>query len=75
MSPMQITRKLSSNDKLCISMSPNISLGLFPQFVAVEVASFFDKSYDFLEEAFINYLTTAPTSHAKLCFRKDGFIL
>ena len=56
-------------------MSPNISLGLCPQSVAVKVASFFDKSYNFSEEAFVKYLTTALTSHGKLCFGKVGFIL
>ena len=59
----------------CGSISPNISLGLSPYNIAVKVASFFDKSYNFSEEAFIKYLTTAPTSHVKLCFGKDGFIL
>ena len=56
-------------------MSPNISLGLCPQRIAVKVASFFDKSYNFSEEAFVEYVTTAPTSYLKLCFGKDGFIL
>ena len=74
MSPMRITRKSSSNDKLRISMSPNIFLGLCSQSIAVKVASFFDESYKFLEEAFAKYLTTASTSYIKLCFGKDGFI-
>ena len=56
-------------------MASNIYLGLCPQSIAVKVASFFDKSYNFSEEAFVKYLTTAPTSHVKLCFGKDGFIL
>ena len=43
MSPMRITRKFSSNDKLRISMSPNISLGLCLQSIVVKVAGFFDK--------------------------------
>ena len=64
-----------TKDKLSISMSPNISLGLFPQSIAVKVASFFDKSYDFSEGAFVKYLAIAPTSHVKLCFGKNGFIL
>ena len=55
-------------------MSPNISLGLCPQSIAVKVASFFDKSC-FSEEAFVKYLTTALTSQGKLCFGKVGFIL
>ena len=68
-------QKFSSNDKLRISMSANISLGLCPQSIAVKVASFFDKSNNFTVETFIKYLTTVPTSHVKLCFGKDGFIL
>ena len=55
-------------------MSPNISLGICPLSIAVEVASFFDKSYNFSEKAFIKYFATAPTSHVKLCFGKHGFI-
>ena len=53
MSPMLITKKFSSNDKLRISVSTNISLGLCLQIIAVKVASFFDKSYIFSKEAFI----------------------
>ena len=75
MSLMRITINLSSNDKLRISMSPNISLGLCLQIIAVKVASFFYKSYNFSEKAFVKYLTIAPTSHVKLCFGRDGFIL
>ena len=56
-------------------MSPNIFLGLCSQSIAVKVASFFDESYKFLEEAFAKYLTAASTSYIKLCFGKDGFIL
>ena len=56
-------------------MSPNISLGLCTQSIDVKVVNFFDKSYNFSEGAFVKYLTTAPTSHVKLCFGKDGFIL
>ena len=41
-------------------MSPNISLGLCPHIIAVKIASFFGKSYNFSEGGFINYLTTAP---------------
>ena len=70
MSPGRINRKLSSNDKLRISISLNISLGLCPQRIAVKVASFFDKSYNFSEEAFVKYVTTAPTSYLKLCLAK-----
>ena len=51
---MWITRKFSSNGKLTISMSLNISLGLFPQCIAVKVARFFDKSKDFSEKVFLN---------------------
>ena len=56
-------------------MSPNISLGLCPQIIALKVASFFDKSYNFSEGGFINYLTTAPEIPFKITFGKDGFIL
>ena len=35
-------------------MSSNISLGLCLQSIAVKVASFFYKSYNFSEEAFVN---------------------
>ena len=56
-------------------MRPYFSLGLCPQSIAVKVASYYDKSYNFSAKAFIKCLTTAPTSHVKLCFGKDGFIL
>ena len=56
-------------------MSHNISLGPCLQSIAVKVASFFYKSYHFSEEAFVKYLTITPTSHVKLCFGRDGFIL
>ena len=72
MSPMWINRKFSSNEKLRTSMSPNIStnnsLGLCPQSIVIKVASFFDKSYNFSEKAFIKYLATEPTFPCKLVF-------
>ena len=37
-SPMWITRKFSSNDKLRKSMSPNISLGLCPLLLKLQVS-------------------------------------
>ena len=49
-------------------MSPNISLGLCPHIIAVKVASFIDKSYNFSEGVFINYLTTAPQIPFKFTF-------
>ena len=68
MSAMLITRKFSSNDKLRTSMSPNISLGLCPQSIAVKVALSFDNSYNFSERAFVKYLTTIPTPYEKIAF-------
>ena len=49
-------------------MSPNISLGLCPQSIAVKVALSFDNSYNFSERAFVKYLTTIPTPYEKIAF-------
>ena len=49
-------------------MSPNISLGLCPQNIAVEVALSFDNSYNFSERAFVKYLITTPTPYEKIVF-------